>query len=184
MLTPEREITVREALADKIATAVSDFAVSPAPLLFTGQESFWGWYDATKNTRQLIELTEIKLITLSLLDFTDDSLEGCEGNPAVDLIYEINIFSQYDLTRVDESDDFDKKLLQSHNAFVAAVLNLRNEFLGARNLAGLTDFTVRQTNSLTMPEFIQGTEESRYVPGVFGHQVDLHEKVRLLPVEE
>lgn len=186
MITPEQELTVREALATKIATAVSGsgFEVMPSPVLFGGLEDYWAVV-SPKTTQKAIETAPVKLITMTFLGFADDPVEQGACGPLVRFQYGLNIFRQYSYLRADQTampDAFDKKMLVSHTEFVAAVLNLKEAFQGNRNLAELTtdDFSIRRTTSLQQSEEIDDREVCVYVPGVVGHQVRLDETVELM----
>ncbi|MEO5859177.1 MAG: hypothetical protein ABIR33_09540 [Pyrinomonadaceae bacterium] len=189
MITPEQELTVRRALATKIATAVSGsgFEVMPSPVLFGGLEDYWAVVDP-KVTQKLIETTAVKVITISFLGFADDPTEGSDHSPLTRFQYGFNIFRRYSYLRADQTatpDDFDKKLLVSHSEFMAAVLNLKAAFQGKNNLAELTgdDFAIKRTTSLQQADEVEDREECLYVPGVFGHQVRLDETVELMLVD-
>jgi hypothetical protein len=186
MITPAQELTVREALTTKIGTAVagSGFEVMPSPVLFGGVEEYWAVVDP-KLTRKAIETTPVKLITITFVGFADSEEDGSDHSPLTGFQYGLNVFHQYSYQRVDQTetpDDFDKKMLVSYAAFVAALLNLKAAFQGKSNLAELAgdDFAIKRTTSLTQPEEAEDREESLYVAGISGHQTRLIENVELM----
>ena len=185
-LTLAQELIIRRALADKIATVAAVGYVIPSPIVFSGKEEFWSTVNGSAvNTQKLIDQSPIKACWISFLGFLDSSQYGCEEEPQIKLSYRLDLFHQYEFTRVDETatpDEFNARLLLSHNEFVGALLDLRSEFLGRRNIAGLdpAEFEVKETTSLVQTENVKNNDFCEYIPGIKGHQIKLQEGLNIL----
>lgn len=179
------ELIIRKHLAEQlIAPALpTGGRVIPAPIYFNDKEDYWATIEEVSYTTQPeIEQAQIIFCSLYFVNFID--LEGKPDSPLVGLLYELHLFCEYDSTRLDETDtpdEFDKKMLLRHNAFVACCLNLKEAFQGNRNIPGLTpgDYVVSRTTSLTQTERIQNRVPTEFVPGVRGHLAKFQEEVQV-----
>jgi hypothetical protein len=161
MLTPEKELTIREALGEKIAL-ITGTAFIRRPMIDSKQD----WAEILGKTNVDDEL-EVKICTVDLLGFTDSAEEGCDDDPVVILTYSVHLCNQYKESRSDDSNSTDD--------FASAVLALRNKFLEKdRSLAALAKV---ESLPLTQSGFIiLGIDP---LTGSFGHFVDLQIKVEV-----
>lgn len=184
-ISPEQEITLRKVLAAKVAEVPEAGYVLPTPNIFAGKSDFWAQCDPTKTSQSDIEKTLINATWIYFLGFVDDPANGHNDAPLVKVTYEFYVFQQYAQIRQDETivaDPVDAKMLKKYNDFVGAVLKLREEFQGTREIAELdqAEFFIKQTTSLIQPEFINNRSVCTFVPGVLGFSVRLRETVNIL----
>jgi hypothetical protein len=186
-LTADNELIVRKALADSIATVTEAGYVVPAPVFFNDRSDFWSTVDP-KTTRNDIETSAIAATWLYPLEIEDDPLEGSDHSPLVKLTYEFDLFRSYAYTRGDESetpDVFGSEVLDAHNKFTKAWIDIKAAFQGKRNIANLPPnvFAIARTTSLVFPEFIQNRVNCLFIPGVQGFAVKMQETVELMDIE-
>src|SRR6185369_10958880 len=176
-LTSEIELSIRKALAEKMANVTDAGHIIPTPVFFVEKADFFATVNPL-STQDLIEETPAVFCCISLLKFEDSVKEGCADEPLVRLTYNFYFFRQYDLERADETnapDDFLKKNLKSYNLFIKALLDARVEFLGVQNLisADFPDNFDIKTNRLVQEEFMVEKGKCQYIPRIFGHSVNL-----------
>lgn len=179
------ELTIRKFLAEEIIAPVMPVGgrVIPAPIYFNDKEDYWATIESVSYTTQPeIEKAHIMFCSLYFVNFVD--IEGPPDSPLFGLLYELYVFSQYDVTRTDENispDSFNKKMLLKHNEFVACCLNLKEVFQGNRNIGvlGSDVFATHRTTSLVQSERVQNKVQCEFVPGVNGHLAKFQETVQL-----
>lgn len=190
-VTAEVELDVRRSLADDIGGITDAGYVIPAPIYFSDRGDFWNMADP-KTTKVAIETAQIAATWIYPLLLAEDPDEGSDHSPLLNLAYEFYIFRGYAFTREDETepqDDFGKKVLVQHNLFMKSVLNIRNAFLGKRNLAGFdpgqpgSDWAIARTTSVTVPQFLERRGACEFIPQLQGFAARLRETVQLMPVE-
>lgn len=188
MFTSDHELTIRKALAEKLASVPEVGFILPTPIFFVDSADFWaGVNSLAVNTKDSIDRANIAFCAISLLKRVDSAKEGCGDNPFVRLTYNFHFFRGYSNERSDESytpDAFLKATLKTYNQFVKAVLDAWTGFLGNQNIFELPDGIEGNTTSLTQAEFVEEKTPCRYIPGVNGHQVNLQEIVEVLIQEE
>ncbi len=188
--TSINELTVRRALAAKVALVPEAGAVIPAPVFFRDRADFWAQINALAvNTQKQIETSNLAFCCISLLKRVDSIREGCPDNPFIRLTYNFNFFRGYSEERADESitpDEFLRRNLKSYNTFVKAVLDCWTNFLGVQNIPELPSGITGDTLSLTQAEFIGELGQSRYFRRgvVEGHSVNLQSVVEILITNE
>lgn len=187
MIDPEDELQIRRFIAtDRIDTIPGIGRVVPAPIYFEGKEDYWATIESVSyETQQEIEKTSIKFVSFYPKGFTDDRTPpNTPDSPLVTLTYEVYLFHQYDYERSDENltpDAFNKKMLKSHNDFIAIWLQLKASFQGLKNM-GLTlseGYATQRTTSLIQNNFIENKVTCRFIPGVVGYSVTFDEGVQL-----
>lgn len=182
-LSAENELTVRRAIADKLALAAEIGFVIPAPLYFNDKADFWATL-SEKTTRADIEKSLVKFCAVYPLQFEDVQTVTVSDEPLINLTYEFYLFHERNSERADETgapDAFNRQLLKSHSDFIAAWLNARGEFLGKQYLTALdeTVFVVRQTNSLSQIGFISNDAECEFVRGAKGFEVRMQLRAKI-----
>lgn len=191
-LSAEDELIIRRSLATDVGDVTEAGYVIPAPIFFSDRGDFWNMADPTKNTQVLIDTTQIAATWIYPLQPQDDPQEGSLHSPQLNLTYEFYIFRGYAFTRGDETipqDDFGKKVLVEHNLFMKAVLEIRNKFLGKRNLAAFSpgaedsDWSVARTQNLVFPRFIANRENCQFIPQIQGFAITARETVQMMPVQ-
>lgn len=179
------ELIIRQRIAEDLVAPVlpAGGRVIPAPIYFNDKEDYWATVESVSYATQPdIEKAHIMFCSLYLSSFAD--IEGPPDSPLFGLTYELYLFSQYDPERLDETetpDEFDKKMLLRHNAFVACCLGLKEAFQGNRTLAGLDGsvYAVRRTTSLVQTERVQNLAQTEFIPGIRGHLARFQETVQL-----
>ena len=181
----EDELTIRKALAAKVAHVAEAGAVIPAPVFWRDRADFWAQINALAvNTQKTIETTNLAFCCISLLKRVDSIKEGCADNPFIRLTYNLHFFRGYSDERSDESltpDEFLKRNLKSYNEFVKAVMDVWAQFIGVQNIPELPDGYDGNSNSLTQAEFIDELGQCRYIRKgeVLGHSVNLQSVVEI-----
>jgi len=167
MLDAEKELTIREALGDKVAAQTGSVFVR-RPLIDSRQD--WAEQLGVENVDGELE---IRFCTVDLLSFTDSETDGCFDDPLVTLTYGVHLFYQYKETRSDFSNSTDD--------FTAMLLSLRTSFLNAnRGLAPRGYPALENVEHLPLTQsgfIILGSDE---LTGAFGHYVDLQVQVQIL----
>ncbi len=161
MLTPAKELTIREALGTKIALITSSAFVR-RPMISSKQD----WVELL-GSENVDEEFELKVCTVDLLSFTDSEEEGCDDDPVVLLTYRIHYFRQYKELRSNDSNSTDD--------FNADILNLRNSFLDEDRSLG--DLAKVESLPLTQSGFILLGDDP--LTGAFGHFIDLQLQVEV-----
>jgi hypothetical protein len=186
-LTAEIELSIRKALAEKMANVGAAGYIIPAPVFFVDKADYFAVIKSLiLDTQKELELTNVVFCVITLLKFEDSKAEGCGDEPLCRLTYNFHFFSQYDNERADESeiapDEFLKKTLKSYNQFIKALLDARNEFLGIQNLvsADFPDHIDIKTNPFKQDEFIVEKGKCRYIPDAKGHSIDLQSITQVL----
>lgn len=183
------EIIVRRALADKAAQVSQLGVIIPAPVFFANREEYFSSVSGlTLSGQKELELSAIKFAAVSLFLFEDEAQPDafCPENPVTYLTYNFYIFREYERTREDETalpDAFLKKTLKSYNEFIAGIFALRMLFLGEQPILGLPAGMTATAFSLTQGEFIAEHELCRFIPHVFGHQVNLQTRIEIIIAE-
>jgi hypothetical protein len=161
MLTPEKELTIRQAAGTKVA-ALTGSVFLRRPVIDSKQD----WVEALGVANVDDEL-EVRCCTIDLLQFTDSDEEGCDDDPVVTLTYIAHLFHQYKESRSDDSNSTDD--------FTSTLLSLRNDFLrGGRDVPGVAK-----------AEYLPVTQSGFIILGIdpltgsFGHYVDLQIKVEV-----
>jgi hypothetical protein len=186
-LTSQHELIIRQALATSVDAIAEAGYVIPAPIFYNDRSDFWAG-NASKTTQNDIETSPIAGCWIYPLQPIDDTDQGSEHSPLVELTYEFYLFRSYAFTRADESlipDDFGSKSLAAHNLFTKAWIDIKAAFQGKRNIAGLPDgmFAIARTTSLVFPQFIENRVPCQFIPGVVGFAVAMQETVELMEVE-
>lgn len=188
-LSAENELLIRKALAQTTAAVSEAGYILPAPLYFQGPGDFWATVDP-KTDRKSIETTPIAACWIYPFHPADDKGRelGSDHSPLVNLTYEFYLFRTYDYTRADETetpDAFNKTILDPHNRFTKAWLDIKGAFQGKRNIAGLPDgiFSVAQTTSMTFPNFIENRVQCAFVKKAIGFAIRMRQMVQILEVE-
>lgn len=187
-LSAEDELIIRRSLATDVSDVTEAGYVVPAPIFFSDRADFWNMADPTKNTQVLIETTQIAATWIYPLQLAEDPVEGSDHSPLLNLGYEFYIFRGYAFTRGDETipqDDFGKTVLAEHNTFMKAVLDIRNKFLGKRNLAGFSseEWAIHRTTNTVMPQFIENRGACVFIPQIQGFAARLRETIQMMPVQ-
>lgn len=184
MSLSDDELLIRRFLGvNKIESVANTGRVIPAPVYFNDKEDYWATVGSVSyNTQPAIEGEAIKYTCFYLKNIV--KLAGTDDSPLLGLVYEIEIFHQYELERADENvtpDAFNKKMLKSHNEFIAACLDLTSEFFGIRNIGVLdtAEYAVQQTTNLVQTQFIENKAITDFIPGVRGHKARFDETVRV-----
>ena len=162
-LTPEKELALRQQLKTDIETVPATGAVFIKPEYFTSEQDF---LDAVGKEVVAGEDLEVRFCQISFLSFEDNDQDGCEDNPAVSVRYKIHFFHQYVSERSDGSN--------SHDDFVAMLLNLRNNFLQTIEIDANTE-----REALKQDGFMITDDESEFFKGAFGHWINLIAKINL-----
>ncbi len=190
-LSAEDELIIRRKLAETNGTVAEAGYVIPAPLYFNDRADFWATADP-QTTQKAIETGAIAACWIYPLLPTDADPEreglGSDHSPLVNLTYEMYLFRSYAFTRADETetpDVFGKTVLEAHNLFTKAWLDIKAAYQGKRNIAGLPadTFSVARTTSITFPSFIQNRVQCDFIPQVLGFAVRMRETVQLMEVE-
>jgi len=190
MFTSDNELTIRRALAEKVALVPEAGAVIPAPVFFRDTADFWAQINSLAvNTQKAIETSNPAFCCISLLKRVDSTKEGCADNPFIRLTYNFYFFRGYAEQREDESvnpDEFLKRNLKSYNTFVKAVLDCWTQFLGTQNIPSLPGGYEGNSTSLTQPEFIDELQRCRYIrkDAPEGHAVNLQSVIEVLIQDE
>ncbi len=162
MLDAAKELTIREALGQKVAGITGSVFVR-RPVIDSKQD----WVDLL-GIENVDEEFELRYCTVDLLGFTDSPTDGCDDDPLVTLTYAVHLFHEFKEARSDDSNSTDD--------FTAAVLNLRSRFLETdRSLGSLErieHLPLRQSGFIIL--------EEDPVTGSFGHFVDLQCMVQVL----
>ena len=183
-LTGEQELLIRRKVAEKIDAIDIDWFVVPSPIAFTDKADFWNVLNP-KLTQKEIERTFINAVWISYLRFEDDIDDGCgEENPVTVLYYRLHIFCEYGFSRVDEPDDFLKRVLVREREFMNFVFAVRQEFLGETDLDDLPDeIEYAKTQNLEQTDFADDRADTEYVGGVEGFTADMTLQVRAMSKE-
>lgn len=183
--TSDDELTIRRALATRVALVPEAGAVIPAPIFFRDRADFWAQINALSvNTQKGIETENLAFCCISLLKRVDSIKEGCADNPFVRLTYNFHFFRGYAEERADETvtpDEFLRRNLKSYNTFIKAVLDCWTQFIGVQNIPELPGGYEGNSNSLTQAEFIEELQKCRYIRkgDVEGHAVNLQSIVEV-----
>lgn len=161
MLTPEKELTIREAAGTKIALLTSSTFVR-RPVIDSKND----WVELLGH-ENVDEEYELKVCTVDLLQFADSDDEGCDDDPVVVLTYGVHLFHEFKEVRSDDSTSTDD--------FYALVLNLRNAFLDKNRSLG--DLDKVESLPLTQTSFILLGDDP--LTGSFGHSVDFQLRVEV-----
>lgn len=186
-MTAAEELQIRKALALTIAAIPEAGFVIPAPLYCNDSSDFFATLDNTKDTKDEIELTDIAACWLYPIRFVDDLSSSKPDSPLVKLSYEIYLFRQYGLERVDETatpDVFNSQMLKLHNLFIKAFLDIKSAFQGNRNIGLNTAiFAINQTTSVYQDQFIDNKAVCKFVPGIIGFAATLSQTVKIKLVD-
>jgi hypothetical protein len=163
MLTPEKELAIREAQGTKIALLTGSVFVR-RPMIDSKQD----WVDLLGKENVDGEY-EVKYCTVDLLSFTDSEEEGCDDDPVVNLLYGVRIFHGYKEKRSDDSNSTDD--------FIALILNLRNAYLNADRSVGSPAIPKVESLPLIQSGFILLGEDP--LSGAFGHYIDLQAPIEV-----
>ncbi len=180
------ELLIRKFLGVNMITPIlpTGARVIPAPVYFNDKEDYWATIESVSYTTQYqLETGHVLFCSFYFQDFTD--ISGPPDSPLIGLRYEIYVFAQYDFERADESiltpDAFNKLMLSKHNAFVALILSLKEQFQGIRNM-GILDtnvYAVQQTTPLVQNAFTVNKGVCDFIPDVQGHSARFQETVRV-----
>lgn len=190
-LSAENELIIRRKLAETVATVTEAGFVIPAPIYFNDRPEFWATVDP-QGTQKAIETEPIAACWIyPLLPADADPVReglGSDHSPLVNLTYEMYLFRSYAFTRADETampDIFGKTVLEAHNLFTKAWLDVKAAFQGKRNISGLPadTFSVARTTSMTFPAFIENRVACVFIPQVLGFAIRMRETVQLMEVE-
>ena len=177
----EHETAIRRHIA-AILGGVSDIGyVIPATLYFNDIGEFWATLDPTADTADEIETKNIAACWFYPVRFSDSDQTD---SPLVQLVYELYLFRQFGLGRVNEDgvgDVFTSQILTLHEKFITAYLGIKAEFQRKANVAGLSDadFTRRQTTPVVQVESIDDEAICKFVPGVTGWAVRFEETIEI-----
>lgn len=169
-----------EALADKCAAAGSeiDYFI-PTPHLYGSKAAFFNDNDP-QSTQVEIETTFINALWIDYKRFEDSNESHA---PVKTLYFEFTVFHEDSAERIDESDDFEKKILAQKQAHIADVITLAAEFQGGDNLVLGDEFAVSEYASLKQNEnTVRDTECSFIRNGVTGSETKLECAVRIQTV--
>jgi hypothetical protein len=186
-LTAAQLLTLSEALRVRIMAAPSitsyvDWFV-PSPHRFIDKADFWAAYKTVNDTQLEIETD---LIQALWIDRTRFEIEGAEpGTLYLNVIYEVTIFNEDDLTRVDETvpqDDFEKLVLLRAHEHDAAVFSLLAEFSSTESVAELlVDFAVAETGIIGQEDETERNANCRFLTdaAITGSQTRLQIPVKI-----
>lgn len=182
--TATHELEVRKALATTASAVSAAGYIKPSAHYFSSSEEFWATTDVTKDTRAEIDAALVGGLWIYPVNFLDDLTSGCADSPLMNLRYEFYLFRQYAATRSDETDTpdvFDAKVLYQHNQFIQAWIELRNEFLGSRNLSGYDAavFATLRSNSLVQIADIANQAVCEFIPNIIGYAVRMQTTVHV-----
>ncbi len=138
-LSPENELTIRRAIAEKLAGISGVGFIIPAPIYFADKADFFNQISLViLNTQKLIETSLVKFCAVYPIRFEDVQTSNFSDEPEILLTYEFYLFHERNSARADESgiDSFNKTILKTHNDFCAAYLRIREAFLGKQYLTG------------------------------------------------
>jgi hypothetical protein len=189
-LNAENQLAIVRHLAEKAGNVAECGYILPAPIYFSGVEDFQAQIASlTLETQKEIERTPVAFTVISYLRF-EDLPDGAEEGTQIQVFYNFYIFRRRAYERMDQTatpDDFLKKVLKSYNDFVAAIVNLREEFRGNQPIPALGEaegFAEAETAGLTQDDIISdGSEACRYIPGVRGFAAELQGVVNLTLIE-
>lgn len=160
-LTPEIELLHRNRLKTDIETIPHTGAVFLKPTFFTSHQDF---VDEVGKQVAVNDDLEVQFCQISWLGFEDDPSDGCEDNPSVKIVYKIHFFHQFEQERSDGTN--------SHDTFVAMILNLRNKFLSSIEIDADTDREALKTDG-----YMITSDESEFFKGAYGHFINLITKI-------
>lgn len=190
---PEHFIEILKALTAKVETVPLAGYVSAGPLKVNDRADFFA-VTAPQATEKQIQTAPVALCAITLLRRRDSARlgEAAADNPKIYLTFNFYFFRSERFARRDEldagaADLFLQKVMASYAEFTSAVFDVWTEFLGQKKLASFPeelDETMEVlTNSLTQPEFLNNLAECRYVPGEYGHGIDLQSEIEVLIYE-
>lgn len=186
-LTSQNLLDIAEAINDSVLLATNiDFSI-PSPFHFSGKEGFFNSLD-DKATKLLIETTLIRACWIRYLTFEDvagddENAREIDG-PVKELVYELTVFHEAKMTRVDETvplDDFNKRVSLTNHEHVTAIMSLCGQFQGVNSITALapSSFSVAETISLAQIDNSQHDVECPYVSGLIGDVTQLECRVRV-----
>jgi len=185
-LSAAQELIIREALATNARTIPETGEVQPSPLYLANVAEFWGTHDPAKLTQVELETSIVAGLWIYPLRFDDDFSSGGVDSPNIGLKYEYYLFRQYGRVRVNDNGEevmpelFESQVLLQHNLFIKAWLDLKSQLQGNRALGLDTAiFATAKTTSALQAEDIDNMAECKFIPGIAGFSVRLHETVNL-----
>lgn len=182
-LTAEQLLTVMEALRDKAMASDSEIGYFiPTPNNYGSKAGFWNDNDPDVAANQeLMETTLISALWIDVLRFedTDPNIHA----PVKTLYFEFTVFHEDGAERLNEADDFEKRILLQRFGHTADVFALVAEFQGGDELDLDPEiFAVSEYQSLIQTENVARDTECSFISGVFGSQTKLICPVRIQTV--
>ncbi len=164
-LTKEIELDVRAKLRTDIRSIAASGLVLAKPTYFTGKQDFVD--ELKKAGTQVVNGgdIEVRFCQMQWIGF-EDVPDDCEDNPPVKILYKLHFFHEFISKRSDSSN--------SHDDFVAMILDLRNLFL-----ANIVLPNNREREPLKQDGFMITGDENEFFKGAFGHYQNFIVKVEV-----
>lgn len=188
-LSLENETIITKRIATKIETVPEAGIAIPSPIYFQDRADFLAVFDP-EATQEAIETKPIAACWFyPILPDKERAGRGAIGShhsPFFFLTYELYLFRGYRWTRADESelpaDPFDQRILQQHRLFTKAWLDIDAEFVGHQRIPGLSTETykIARWTNITFPTAIEDRAQCKFIPGLFGFAIRMHQRVELL----
>lgn len=162
-LTPEKELAARTKLKTDLLTVGMIGSVFIKPAYFTSKADF---VEQLGNQVAPGDDLEVQFCQVSFLKFEDSKTDGCADDPLVYVHYKIHLFHEFRQARKDGTN--------SHDTFVALILNLRNKFLLTQDAVANSE-----RSPLAQEQFMLTDTENEFFPGAFGHYTNLITKIEV-----
>lgn len=163
-LTPAIELIHRNRLKSDIQQVPDTGAVFTKPTFFSSVQDF---VDAVGKQVAAGDNLEVQFCQITFLKFEDSPNDPCPDDPLCWLHYRLHFFHQFEQQRANGTN--------SHDTFVAMLLNLRNKFLIEQDFDGGNT----ERKPLSPEQFIITDVESTYFKGAYGHYTNLISKIEL-----